>query len=245
MSDLARDTTFKALLIDDPREKFIYIDPPFNFNHPDIAKYPPEVTGFFLLNSLCRRLGWSSLSGRRLLDFGCGVRFARTIVNLAIDIDLYAGIDVNKEAIFWLQSEILNPRFRFEHFDMFNPMYWAKGSISVDEGALQRLSLTDFDAACMFSVITHQAPEESRLIFSMLHRCVTPGGSLYFTALIDEATHDYVEVNSSQPRLFSTYNPDFLIELVRKTGWTVVATYLKSPMQQAAFVCRKPMLQAA
>ena len=63
--------------------------------------------------------------------------------------------------------------------------------------------------------------------------------------LVDEATHDYVEVDLSHSRLLSTYNPDFLIELVRKTGWTVVATYLKSPMQQAAFVCRKPMLQGA
>jgi SAM-dependent methyltransferase len=245
MDELVTAATFKALLMDDPKEKFIYIDPPFNLNHPDIAKYPPEVTGCFLLHSLCRRLGWSSLSGRRLLDFGCGVRFARTIVNLAMDIDLYAGIDVNKDAIFWLKSEILDPRVRFEHFDMFNPMYWVKGSVSVDEGALERLSLTDFDAACMFSVITHQAPEESGLIFSMLYRCVKPGGSLYFTAFVDEATHGYAELDPSQPRMLSTYNPDFLIELVRKTGWTVEATYLKSPMQQAAFVCRKPMLQAA
>ena len=197
---------------------FTYIDPPFNFNHPDVAKYPPEVTGLLLLNSFCRRVGWNSLSGRRLLDFGCGVRFARTIVNLAMDIDLYAGVDVNKEAISWLQSKISDPRFRFEHLDMFNPMYRASGSSSVDVGALQR-SLTDFDAACMFSVITHQAPEESRLIFSMLHRCVKPGGSLYFTAFVDEASDGYVELDSSQPRHLSTYRPDFLIELVRNAGW--------------------------
>jgi SAM-dependent methyltransferase len=139
------------------------------------------------------------------------VRFARTIVNLAMDIDLYAGIDVNNDAIFWLKSEILDPRIRFEHFDMFNPMYWANGSVSVDEGALERLSLTGFDAACMFSVITHQAPEESGLIFSMLYRCVKPGGGLYFTAFVDEAKHGYVELDPCQPRMLSTYNPDFLM----------------------------------
>jgi SAM-dependent methyltransferase len=240
MPDVVDHTNFGALLRHDPRESFTYIDPPFNFNHADIAKYPPEVTGLFLLNSLSRRLGWNSLSGRRLLDFGCGVRFARTIVNLAIDIDLYAGVDVNKEAISWLQSEISDPRFCFEHLDMFNPMYRAIGSKSVDIGALQR-SLTDFDAACMFSVITHQAPEESSLIFAMLYSCVKPGGSLYFTAFIDEASDGYVELDSSHPRHFSAYRSDFLIELVRNAGWIPEATYLKSSVQQAAFVCRKPI----
>ena len=110
MADLADHSDFRALLRRDTRENFTYIDPPFNFNHRDIAKYPPEVTGLLLLNSFCRRVGWNSLSGRRLLDFGCGVRFARTIVNLAMDIDLYAGVDVNKEAISWLQSKITDPR---------------------------------------------------------------------------------------------------------------------------------------
>jgi hypothetical protein len=51
MAGLVKSTTFEALLMDDPKEKFIYIDPPFNLNHPDIAKYPPEVTGCFLLHS--------------------------------------------------------------------------------------------------------------------------------------------------------------------------------------------------
>jgi SAM-dependent methyltransferase len=240
VADLVGHSNFRALLRHDPRANFTYIDPPFNFNEPEVAKYPPEVTGLFLLNSLCRRIGWDSLSGRRLLDFGCGVRFARTIVNLAIDIDLYAGVDVNKEAISWLQSEIKNPRFRFEHLDMFNPMYRASGSNSIDMGALSQ-SLTDFDAACMFSVITHQAPEESSLIFSMLHRCVKPGGSLYFTAFADEAADDYVERDASQPRHLSTYRPNFLIELVENAGWTPEATYLQSPMQQSAFVCRRPL----
>ncbi|WP_457154964.1 hypothetical protein, partial [Mesorhizobium sp. P5_C1] len=61
---------------------FCYIDPPFNFNHPDIAKYPPEVTGNHLLKCMATRLGWSGFTHRRLLDVGCGVRFARTIANL-------------------------------------------------------------------------------------------------------------------------------------------------------------------
>ena len=57
------------------------IAPPFNLNAPDISQFAPEVTGRTLLSDMCARLGWSSLAGKRLLDFGCGVRFARTIVN--------------------------------------------------------------------------------------------------------------------------------------------------------------------
>src|SRR5450432_518946 len=165
MGDLAGHATFNALLKPDVAdEEFAFVDPPFNFNAPEVAKWPPEVTGHFLLSCLCRRLGWSSLAGRRLLDFGCGVRFTRTIINLSMDIDFYAGIDANKEVISWLQSEIRDRRFRFEHLDMFNPMYQANGSSSVDEGALQSIALGDFDAACMFSVITHQMPNDSELI---------------------------------------------------------------------------------
>jgi hypothetical protein len=79
---------FSSFLRIDPESvaKFTHIDPPFNLNASDVAKYSPEVTGHYLLKSLCRRLGWPSLTGQRLLDFGCGVRFAQTIINLGIDI---------------------------------------------------------------------------------------------------------------------------------------------------------------
>jgi SAM-dependent methyltransferase len=242
MGDLAGHATFNALLQPDVAEEaFAFVDPPFNFNAPEIAKWPAEVTGHFLLNCLCQRLGWSSLTGRRLLDFGCGVRFTRTIINLSMDIDFYAGIDTNKEVISWLKSEIRDRGFRFEHLDMFNHMYRVDGSSSVDEGALQNLALGDFDAACMFSVITHQVPKDSELIFKLLYRCVKPGGSLYFTAFIDEAVRDYVERDPSNPCHMSTYHPDFLIGLVRGSGWRVEKVCLKSLLQQTAFVCRKAL----
>ena len=240
MGDLAGHATFNALLQPDMAEDAVaFVDPPFNFNALEVAKWPAEVTGHFLLNSLCRRLGWSSLSGRRLLDFGCGVRFTRTIINLSVDIDFYAGIDANNEVVSWLKSEIADRRFRFEHLDMFNPMYRTNGSSSVDEDALKNLALGDFDAACMFSVITHQMPNDSELIFKMLYRCVKPGGGLYFTAFTDESIRDYVEGDPSNPCHMSTYHPDFLIGLVSGSGWSVERVYLKSSLQQTGFVCRK------
>jgi SAM-dependent methyltransferase len=219
--------------------QFDFVDPPFDFNAPNVSKYPPEVTGQFLLKSLCRRLGWPSLTGKRLLDLGCGARFARTIVNLGIDIELYAGVDTNEQAISWLRSNVHDARLRFERLNMRNPLYNPEGAGRVDAAALARIGLTGFDAACMFSVITHQAPDDAAKIFSMLHPCVCEGGSLYFTAFIDETVDGYIERDPANTCLLSTYNPDSLIEIVERSGWVVRNAFPTSRFQQAAFVCRK------
>jgi hypothetical protein len=53
MVDLASHADFKALLRCEGAEgHFAYVAPPFNFNAPGVAKYPPEVTGAFLVEIL-------------------------------------------------------------------------------------------------------------------------------------------------------------------------------------------------
>jgi hypothetical protein len=231
---------FLSLLRTEPEAvtQFSYIDPPFNFNHPDVAQYPAEVTGHYLMESLRRRLGWTSFQGKRLLDFGCGVRFARTIVNLGIDIGLYCGVDANAQAIGWLKANVHDPRLRFEHLDMYNPLYNLGGAEVVDQ-ALTSLGLSEFHAACMFSVITHQAPEETSKIFSMLYPCVSKGGQMYFTAFIDETVDSFTERDPANPRMLSTYSPETMLEVVEKSGWVTLDVFAASPFQQTVFVCRK------
>jgi SAM-dependent methyltransferase len=218
--------------------KFSYIDPPFNFNHPDVAKYPAEVTGHHLMQSMRRRIGWTSFKGKRLLDFGCGVRFSRTIVNLGTEIEQYVGVDVNEQAISWLKANVDDPRLRFELLNMHNPLYNAGGA-ETGADALQSLGLAEFDAACMFSVITHQAPEDAAKIFSMLYRCVSAGGSLYFTAFADETVDEYTEREPAAPGVLSTYHPERLLEMVENAGWVVLDVFPPSKLEQTAFVCRK------
>jgi hypothetical protein len=121
---------------------------------------------------------------------------------------------------------------------MYNPMYNSAGS-EMDEAVLARMGLTELDAACMFSVITHQAPQDAAKIFSMLYRCVAKGGSLYFTAFADEAVDDYVERDPVNPRMLSTYNPERLLAILRNSGWTALDAFRPTSMQQTAFVCRK------
>jgi SAM-dependent methyltransferase len=187
---------------------------------------------------MCRRLGWPSLAGKRLLDYGCGVRFTRTLINLGMDIGFYAGVDVNKEAITWLQANVTDKRFRFEPLGVKNQMYNPDSRLVADKNLLTGMGFRDFDAACMFSVITHQDPDEAALTFAMLRESVHAGGRLYFTALVDEKTERYKERDPEKPGLLSVYNPDLVVQLVEQSGWRVEATYPPSTFQQAAYICR-------
>ena len=206
--------------------------PPFNFNAPEISRFSPEVTGRLLLKSMCERLGWSSLAGKRLLDFGCGVRFAQTIFNLEIDVALYAGVDTNAAPIAWLKENLDDSRFRFGHIDMRHQVYNAEGAIPTTNALAH---LTGFDAVCMFSVITHQAPAEAALIFEMLQPCAP---LLYFTAFTNEDIETYVEADAASPRHLSTYSTGYLVQLLEKTGWRTDAVHPPSLFQQTAFICK-------
>jgi hypothetical protein len=227
---------FNGLLRPDLGPVFNYVEPPFRYNAPGVRKYPPEISGGYLLNTLCRRLGWPSLAGKRLLDYGCGVRFTRTILNLGMEIGLYAGVDVNEPAISWLQANVTDPRFRFEALDVKNQMYNPEGPVASDKHLLTKLGFTGFDAACMFSVITHQNPDEAKLTFAMLRESV-PDGVLYFTAMLEPEIDSYREATPDKPGLHSAYNPEFLIEIVETSGWKVQATWERSNFQQPSFLC--------
>ena len=218
---------------------FPYFDPPFNFNSPGVSAFPAEVTGYYLIRSMCKRIGWPSVSNKRLLDFGCGIRFTKTIVNLDLDIANYTGVDVNAQLIDWLHKNLDDPRFKFIRLDMANKLYNLSGKEIEDYSALEQMGLVGFDAACMFSVITHQDPSDAEAIFKMLHRSVNDGGSLYFTAFTSDAVEGYAEAVPGQLNLQSYYHPTVIKDLLVKTGWTLVEIYPEEPLQQTAFVCRK------
>src|SRR5262249_15445587 len=131
-----------------------------------------------------------------------------------------------------------DPRLRFLRLDMKNPLYNPGGS-DVGPDALKTLGLEGFDAACMFSVITHQNPEDAATILRMLWQCVLPQGQLYFTAFIDEAGEAFAERDPSHPGAGCNYNPDYLIGLAGNAGWAVQKIYAASELHQPAFVCER------
>jgi SAM-dependent methyltransferase len=214
---------------------FRYIDPPFKFNAANVAKYPEEVTGNYLLKRMAERLAWKDFHNRRVYDLGCGVRFARAIANLELDFNCYVGIDVNTEAIRWLEENLSEPKFRFAHFDAQNSMYNPEGKPMREYGALP-FAGESFDVVTMFSVITHQLPSDAAEIFALIRKSLATE-YLYFTASIDKSADDYIEGDPANPLLLSTYNPGLMTRILRKAGWRIERIYEPSPFQLTAFVC--------
>ncbi len=229
---------YKTLLVDPSEPPFDPIDPPFQLNARAITAYAPEVTGFILLECLRRRLGWQSYADKRLLDLGCGVRFARTIRNLNLSFGRYIGVEVNHKVIDWLSEALRgDERFQFAHLSTRNALYASKrGVLGVD--ALSDLAIDSCDAACMFSVITHQSPDEARLTFAQIRRVTRDDGQLYFTAFSDETAKAYYERTPDTPGLHSIYHPNQIIEIAESGGWRVKTIFPKmEPLQQTGFLC--------
>ena len=140
-------------------------------NAPEVhALGPPADTGLALLDYMCRRVGLPSLEGLDVLDFGCGTRFADTIMDRHVPLRSYVGIDVNEPTVRFLATHAIDPRLEFHLLDARNPKYNP------------------------FSVITHQQPDDARAIFAVLRRHVRRDGKLFFSAFIDDGmAQDYRE----------------------------------------------------
>ena len=146
---------------------------------------------------------------------------------------------MNEECIAWLRSNIDRIDMKFLHFDMFNQLYRPSGNRRDTVNVPKTDAHGQYDAACMFSVITHQVPEDSKFIFSILHDSVRPGGQMYFTAFLDETITEYVEGVPDTPSMKCYYNPSFLGGLVESEGWKVLEIYKPTRFQQHGFRCRK------
>ena len=228
--------SFRDLLVTRPERPFAYLDPPFAYNSPAINAYPKELTGYYHLEVMRRRLGWASYAGKVMLDFGCGVRFTRTIHNLDLSIGLYIGVDVNRPVIDWFKANVSDPRFRFEHLNTPNTFYNAQAP-ALSAEALAALGLPECDLISMFSVITHQNPGEAALTLAQTRRVIKREGRLYFTAFIDEAQSGFTEKDPAQPGLMATYEPELPLRIVREAGWRPLSAFPRSELLQAAFVC--------
>jgi hypothetical protein len=91
----------------------------------------------------------------------------------------------------------------------------------------------------MFSVITHQYPEDSRAIFRLLRRHVDPGGRLFFTCFLDDAVATFEDRSPDRNGGFCVYNPACLGELVAGAGWQLVSSAPPDgPIIAHAFVYR-------
>jgi SAM-dependent methyltransferase len=194
----------------------------FNKNAPDVqALGSPTETGTMLLEYMCERLAIPSLRKLDVLDFGCGYRFAEAIVNNRLPVHSYVGIDVDREMIAWLKENVHDPRLSFFHWDACNPTYNPGGFPLTTAVELPARNRT-YDLICMFSVITHQLPEDAGAIFQLLRRYIRPRGRMFFSANIQDFSDDYCEMGPT-PTAHSAYSSHALQQLLERSGWRVLS----------------------
>ncbi len=195
----------------------------FNRNNPTVrAMGPPAETGLRLLEYMCQRIGISSLAGLEMLDLGCGCRFADAIINRNVPLKSYVGIDVYKEMIDFLAEHAKDPRLEFFHINARNPAY-NKGGVPLSVDTVLPIHDRKFDIVCMYSVITHQLPNDAAVIFKLLRRHVRDDGWLFFSAAIDDGDFGYQERFPEKPTELSVYSVDLITQLIEPAGWRMLS----------------------
>jgi SAM-dependent methyltransferase len=211
----------------------------FNRNSPNVtAVMPPEESGLWLLERMRQRLGFASYADKKVLDFGCGVRFTQAILHADLPFGRYVGVDNYEEMIEFLRTNVRDRRFAFHFLDAQHPLFNKHGKWLAADMELP-LRERDFDVISMFSVITHQNPADSRAIFTMLRRYVKADGHLFFTCFIDDAIGTFEDRSPQRNGGSCFYNAAFLAKLVESCGWrTVDFAPREAPLIGESYVCR-------
>lgn len=144
-----------------------------------------------------RLINEAKLSGdKKLLDFGCGVgRLAVGLLDLGAEVKAYHGFDTNARVIEWCKAalERQDPKFQFDHIDMFNARYNPHGPIRPIVGSVDLPDGT-FDMAYACSVFSHLTWYDATLYFRELARLTRRQATFVLTAFVEDDVPDY-EVN--------------------------------------------------
>ena len=134
---------------------------------------------------LCRTLGREDLAEVELLDVGCGTKIVKTLLDEALPIGRYVGVDVDPALIEWLRANVADPRFEFHHLSAHNERYNPNGQ---DLASFELLPVgpRQFDLICLFSVFTHLAPHDYVAMLRLLRRHAKPDGTLLFSLFVDD-----------------------------------------------------------
>lgn len=211
----------------------------FSRNSPKVTSLmTPEESGVWLLEWMRLQIGFESYADKKVLDFGCGVRFTQAIINTEYPMGRYLGVDVYRPMIEFLQKNVRDGRFAYHCLDAYHRMYSPRGRALTPDTVLP-IGEQDFDVVCMFSVITHQYPDDSRSIFSMLRRHVGVRGHLFFTCFLDDSISTFEDRSRQRNGGMVFYNPDFLTGLVESCGWRRVGVAPSvGPLVGPSFVYR-------
>jgi SAM-dependent methyltransferase len=215
----------------------------FNRNSANVLALGLETTGSTIINYGNELLGYSDLSKIDILDIGCGTRFAQTIINCALSINTYTGIDIDQALVTYLKDNVRDDRFSFYYWHIYNQLYNPKGDKLTKKTSLPLPSRQKFDLIWMYSVITHNNPIDTESLLYLLRRYVKRDGALLFSAFIDNAIDSFEDKIRDQPLLNAYYNESYLKQLTAKAGWqmTPAPNKKQDTVIQNLFIC-KPKL---
>ncbi len=136
-----------------------------------------------LYQLMCRQFDLPDLGGMSVLDMGCGTKLSKILIDEQRPVGRYAGVDVNRDVIDFLQQNVRDKRFSYHHIDVRNDLYNPTGTPLTD---YSRLPLNDeqFDIICLFSVFTHLAPRDYHQMLRVLRPHIKPGGRLIYSLFL-------------------------------------------------------------
>jgi SAM-dependent methyltransferase len=168
--------------------------------------------------ALLKRYGLEPSS--HVLEIGCGVGWLAYDLAAILGPDgSYAGFDVSREAISWLNTNLAPrlPNFRFDLLDVANPRYRPKGAQSASEA---RFPYADdaFDLVCAYGVFMHIAQPGIENYLREITRTLQSGrpalvNFMAITALDETPRHGTREYVESTPGVY-TNRPD-------REGWSL------------------------
>ncbi|MDB5092033.1 MAG: hypothetical protein JWO85_134 [Candidatus Eremiobacteraeota bacterium] len=208
-------------------------------NTPTVAAVGHEHTGELLMKLVMRRLGIENLADVDILDVGCGVRFAQTIVNRNIAVKSYTGLEVFVPIVDFLNENLAShdPRFRFHHWNVHNAMY-NRGGVALS--TFETLPTTEsFDLIWLFSVFTHLNPDDALAMLRLLRKPLRPNGTLFFSAFIDDELTGFEDRDKENPLLLATYGRECMESLIESAGWRIDGSFERDQSNwiQHYFVC--------
>lgn len=198
-------------------------------NAPKVSALGYEHTGETLIRLAVQETGFNSLEKLDVLDIGCGVRFAMTLINRNIPIQSYTGVEVNSKIIHFLKANVEShdDRFRFEHWNVRNELYNPEG-VPMSEYADLPIQ-GEFDVIWLFSVFTHLNPEDSVTLLRLLKRYLRPEGRIFFSVFIDEKLSSFEDRIKGKPLLNAYYGRRYFKSLVAQAGWKILSFKEKDP----------------